>query len=162
MTVQIVGLADPSTFPVAPTMFTQLAVADTLVVPDVKPPIEQLVTVFVETQIDSVRIIQTPIGTSLGGQILLGAKAIVEGSIQQKVMYVADLPDQPVHVFEGSLPFSTFIVVPPTVAGVPIAELLTSLKVTPFIEDVYVNVTSPRSVFKNVVLFLNLTIASPL
>ncbi len=161
MTVQIVGLSDPATFPTAPTMFTQLAVADTLVVPEAKPPIEQLITVFVEVTVDSVRIIRTPIGTSLGGQILLGAKAIVEGTVQQKMMYVAASPDQPVHVFEGSLPFSTFIVVPPTIAGVPIADLLTATTVTPFVEDVYVTLTSPRSVFKNVVLFLNLTIASP-
>lgn len=76
--------------------------------------------------------------------------------------YVAASPDQPVHVFEGTLPFSTFIVVPPTIGVIPIGELLSSLTVTPFVEDVYVNLTSPRSVFKNVVLFLNVTIATPL
>ena len=143
-------------------MFTQLAVSDTLLVPDVKPAIEQLVTVFVEVTIDSVRIIQTPIGVSLEGQILLGAKAIVEGTVDQKMMYVAATPDQPVHAFEGSLPFSTYIVVPPTVAGVPIADLLASTTVTPFVEDVYVDLTTPRSVFKNIVLFLNLSIATPI
>ncbi len=162
MTVQIVGLADPATFPLAPTMFTQLAVADSLVVPTVKPEIDQLVTIYVEVVVDSVRVIQTPIGTSLGGQILLGAKAIVEGSVKQKMLYVAATPDQPVHAFEGSLPFSTFIVVPPTVAGIPIADLLTSIKVTPFVEDVFVDLISSREVFKNIVLFLNLTITTPL
>lgn len=162
MNVQIVGLAAPATFPTLPTMFTQLAVTDTLVVSDVKPPIDQLVTIFVEVAVDSVRIIQTPIGTSLGGQILLGAKAIVEGAVAQKLLYVAASPDQPVHAFEGSLPFSAYIVVPPTVAGIPIGELLTSIKVVPFVEDVYVTLISPREVFKNVVIFLNLTITTPL
>ncbi|NPV71675.1 MAG: DUF3794 domain-containing protein [Firmicutes bacterium] len=160
--VQIVGLADPATYPVAPTMFTQIALVDTLVASELKPPIEQLITVFIDVSIDSVRIVQTPIGTSLGGQILLGAKAVIEGTVNQKMTYVAAAPDQPVHAFEGTIPFSTFIVVPPTVGGIPIVDLLGAIKVTPFIEDVFVNVTSPRSVFKNVILFLNLTIATPL
>lgn len=130
--------------------------------PEPKPPIDQLVTVFVEVLINSVRIVQTPVGTSLGGQILLGAKAVIEGVVNQKMTYVAAAPDQPVHAFKGAIPFSAFIVVPPTVGGVPIVDLLSAIKVTPFVEDVFVAVTSPRSIFKNVILFLNLAIATPL
>ncbi len=158
MDVQIVGLSDPATFPENPTMFTEFTLADILVVPEAKPPVEQLLSVSVEATIDSVRLIRTPSGRSLGGQSLRGAKVVVEGTIKQTILYVADAPDQPVHGFEESLPFSTFIVVSCKVDGIPVAELLPSLEVTPYVEDVYVSLLSPRRVFKNVVLFLDVTI----
>ena len=162
MDVQITGLADPETFPTNPTMFTELALADILVVPEAKPPIEQLMTVNVEVIIDSVRVVRTPSGRSLAGQILRGAKVVVEGTIKQGILYVADMPDQPVHGFDGSLPFSTFIVVPSKIDGVSITELIPAIGVAPFVEDVYARLVSPRKVFKNVVLFLNVTLAPTL
>ncbi len=162
MDVQIVGLADPATFPTNPTMFTEMTFADTLTVPEAKPPVGQLTTVIVEVKIDSVRIVRSPTGRSLGGLILRGTKVVIEGTIKQEILYVADAPDQPVHAFHGTVPFSTFIVASSTMDGVPINELLPSMEVKPYVEDVFVNLTSPRSVFKNVVLFLNVTVTPPI
>ncbi|MPL69008.1 hypothetical protein SDC9_14741 [bioreactor metagenome] len=56
-------------------------------VPDRKPPIEQVIDVYVkDICIKSVDVIPN--------------KVIVRGELEVKVMYVADLPDQPVHAFE--------------------------------------------------------------
>lgn len=56
-------------------------------VPDRKPPIEQVVDVYVkDICIKSIDVIPN--------------KVIVRGELEVKVMYVADLPDQPVHAFE--------------------------------------------------------------
>lgn len=158
MDVQIIGLSNPKTFPENPTMFTELTVTDTLVVPETKPPIEHLMSVSVEPIIHSTRIIRTPSGRSRDGLSLRGAKVVVEGIIKQTILYVADASNQPVHGFEGILPFSASIVVPSVIDGAPITGLLPLLQVTPFVEDVYVRLLSPRSVFKNVVLFLNVAI----
>ncbi len=58
-----------------------------LFVPDQKPDIEQVVDVYVkELEITKVDVIPD--------------KVIVRGELEVKVMYVADLPDQPVHAFE--------------------------------------------------------------
>ncbi len=158
--VQIVGLAEPDSFPIAPTMFTEIAVIDTVDVPDPKPPIEQLVSILLDVTLASTRIIQTPVGTSLSGLRLTGCKLVVEGSINEKITYVASEPDQPVHAVEGSVPFSTFIIVPPSMNCVPIQDLLKALKVTPFVEDVFVDLLSPRKVFKNIILFLDVTLTN--
>ena len=56
-------------------------------VPDRKPPIEQVIDVYVkDICIKSVDVIPN--------------KVIVRGELEVKVKYVADLPDQPVHAFE--------------------------------------------------------------
>ncbi|NPV71676.1 MAG: DUF3794 domain-containing protein [Firmicutes bacterium] len=160
LNVQIVGLADPESFPIAPTMFTEIAVMDTVDVPEPKPPIEQLVSVLLDVTLKSTRIIQTPVGTSVSGLRLTGCKLVVEGNIDEKITYVASEPDQPVHAVEGSVPFSTFVVIPPSVNCVPVNDLLKAFKVTPFVEDVFVDVVSPRKIFKNIILFLDVSITN--
>ncbi len=56
-------------------------------VPDPKPDIEQVIDVYVkDVDIDSVDVIMN--------------KVIIRGDLEVKVMYVADLPNQPVHAFE--------------------------------------------------------------
>lgn len=58
-----------------------------MVVPDPKPDIEQVVDVYVkDVCIKSIDVIPD--------------KVIVRGNLEVKVMYIADLPDQPVHAFE--------------------------------------------------------------
>lgn len=60
-----------------------------MVVPDDKPAIEQVVDVYVKkVHLNSVDVIAD--------------KVIVRGDLEVKVMYVAALPDQPVHAFERS------------------------------------------------------------
>ncbi|MCC5467491.1 SPOCS domain-containing protein [Pelosinus baikalensis] len=58
-----------------------------MIVPDPKPDIEQIIDVYVkDVDIDSVDVIRN--------------KVIIRGDLEVKVMYVADLPNQPVHAFE--------------------------------------------------------------
>lgn len=58
-----------------------------VVVPDAKPAIEQIVDVFVkEVEVNSVDVITD--------------KVIVRGEFEIKAIYVADLPEQPVHAVE--------------------------------------------------------------
>ncbi|MBP2652581.1 MAG: hypothetical protein H6Q73_150 [Firmicutes bacterium] len=58
-----------------------------MVVPDPKPSIEQIIDVYVkDLEITKVDVIPN--------------KVIIRGDLAVKVMYVADLPNQPVHAFE--------------------------------------------------------------
>lgn len=58
-----------------------------LTIPDNKPPIEQVIDVYIkELCIKSIDVIPN--------------KVIVRGLFEVKVMYVADLPNEPVHAFE--------------------------------------------------------------
>ncbi|MCE5286707.1 MAG: DUF3794 domain-containing protein [Pelosinus sp.] len=70
-----------------------------MVVPAQKPDIEQVIDVYVkDVEITSVDVIPD--------------KVIVRGVLEVKVMYVANLPDQPVHAFEkGNIRFTRDIVI---------------------------------------------------
>lgn len=68
---------------------SQRVVEFDMFVPAQKPDIEQVIDVYVkELEINTVDIIPD--------------KVIIRGDLEVKVMYVADLPDQPVHAFERS------------------------------------------------------------
>ena len=105
------------------------------------------------------RVVATPIGTGTGGMVLTGAKLIVEGVLHQKITYVADEPTQAVHAAEFEMPFSAYMVIPlPTT--IPITPgLANQIQVEPFVEDVYVQLNDPRTIFKNVTVFINATSA---
>ncbi len=69
-----------------------------MTVPDPKPSIEQVIDVFVkDVCIKSVDVIPN--------------KVIVRGKLEVKVLYVADLPSQPVHAFEREQRWTRDIVV---------------------------------------------------
>ncbi len=66
---------------------SQKVVEFDMFVPGQKPDIEQVIDVYVkDVEINSVDVIPN--------------KVIIRGDLEVKVMYVADLPDQPVHAFE--------------------------------------------------------------
>lgn len=104
------------------------------------------------------------------GTLLTGRKLIVEGTISQKVVYTALLPTQPVHSAHYSIPFSAYIIayakfkdMPYDIenncfaytAGQPIVvDLNEEFSVTPYIEDIFAYALDPRTIFKNVTLFL--------
>jgi len=66
---------------------SQRVVEFDMIVPAAKPDIEQVVDVYVkDVQINDVDVLRD--------------KVIIRGELEVKVMYVADLPNQPVHAFE--------------------------------------------------------------
>jgi hypothetical protein len=66
---------------------TQTVVEFDMLVPDPKPDIEQVIDVYVkDVEINSVDVI--------------AGSVIVRGDLEVKVMYVADLPNEPVHAYE--------------------------------------------------------------
>jgi len=147
--IEISGLAD--TLPQNPTAFKQFTVQETLELPVAKPDIEQIVKVVAEVVITSIRVIRTPVGTSLEGQVLTGFKLVVEGEVRQKIEYVADECTQSVHAAHFNIPFSTFIVLPGSfIVGTPVT-------VTGYIEDIFVEMINKRSIFKNVTILLDAT-----
>lgn len=145
--IEVSGLADE--LPINPVNFKQFSVQETLSIPEVKPDVEQIVSVIAKVVIKSTNVIDTPVGTSREGQILTGKKLVVEGVIVQKVEYVADIPTQKVHAAHFNMPFSTFIVLPSSF------ELGTPIEVTGYIEDIYIQLLDKRKIFKNVTILLD-------
>lgn len=162
--VQGIGIAD--SFPEDPKYFTQLSIPETLIIPQTKPDMEQLLSVTVEAVVESMKLIETPIALSNEGQNLSGCKLIVELRLREKVKYVADEPTQPVHAAHyDNILKSIFIIVPCEVNGIPMREYLRRKRVviTPYIEDIYAEMIDKRTVFKNITIFVDANIlACPL
>jgi len=156
--VKLMGVAPE--LPENPQYFTELAIPEIIKIPDIKPDIEQLVSVMVEAEISSMRLIDTPCVKSYEGQMLSGKKLVLELKLREKVVYVADEASQPVHAahYEEVLK-SVFIIVPRYVEGIPIEAMLKAnrVKVTPYIEDIYAEQKDKRTVFKNITLLIDVT-----
>ena len=163
--VNIVGIADPSSFPVITKAnpHTQYNAQETVTIPAAKPDAEQIDSVLIEATITSAKVIITPVGL----------KTVIDGNLKQKVIYTANLPDQPLHSAEYIFPLCTFIemplIIPPlgTVETVLLAAGLTldnilvgSPKV--LIEDMTVELLDLRTINKCTVLFIWTTVNTAL
>lgn len=155
------GIGVATSFPEDPKYFTQLSIPETLVIPEPKPDMEQLLSIAVEAVVESTKLIETPVALSNEGQNLSGCKLIIELRLREKIRYVADEPTQTVHAahFENVLK-SIFVVVPCEVNGVPMRDLLSRKRVvvTPYIEDIYGEMLDNRTIFKNITVFVDVKI----
>lgn len=95
--------------------WTELTVNGSVLVPEVKPSIEQVEEINAKIEIIRNKVIQTPKSypySNFEGKIVTGTKLIVEGLICLSVFYVSKKIDQTVHNFHGKIPFSGYIVLP--------------------------------------------------
>lgn len=154
--VEGVGIAD--NLPENLKYFTQTTISETLTIPYPKPDMEQLLTVMVCIEVVSVKAVETAKGLSNEGQNLTGCKLVVELKLNEKIKYVADEPTQPVHAahFEQVLK-SIFIVIPCEINGERICDLIRRNKVLvkPYIEDIYGMMLDKRTIFKNIILLVD-------
>ncbi len=153
--VEVIGLCDPDSITFQSTEFptdrnwTEISIPEVLPLPCEKPNIESIDKVFIHVKIISKRIVNTATGTNLENMMITGNKMIIEGILQQKVVYTADTIDQSVHAAHFDVPFSAFIVLP---AGADVINKSYCLDVC--VEDVFAMAFNCRAIFKNVTLFL--------
>ncbi|WP_053956604.1 DUF7507 domain-containing protein [Inediibacterium massiliense] len=130
-------------------IFKQISVEENVVIPPQKPDAEEILEVKVEVEINETYYIKTPVVTSYEGQVLTGNKLIVEGTLKQKVLYIADEPTQSVHAAHFHVPFSTFLVLPQDCKNCGL------VKVEGIVEDVFFQLLEDkRTVFKNITLLI--------
>lgn len=139
--------------------WTEIAIPETLIIPEQKPDIEQLNSVKVEVKILRKKIIQTPQSDSSTppivppdnweGKILTNRKLIVEGELLQTIVYTADVPEQSLHTAHFVVPFSAFIVLEAD------TDLDDNFVVNACVEDVFIKNICPRQIFKNITLLLH-------
>lgn len=150
--VEVIGLCDVSSIDISSLAWTQISIPEVFTLPVQKPNIESIEKVFENVRIISKRIVNTPDSGGVQnaeGTMLTGRKLIVEGLLQQKIIYTADEPTQPVHSAEFCFPFSAFIVVDSA------TDDPNEFCVDVCVEDVFVKIMDPRTIFKNVTLLLN-------
>lgn len=154
--IKKIGIAEE--LPDNPQFFKQLAIEETVTIPETKPNIEKLISIMVEPEILAIKPIDTPCIKSFEGQLLSGKKLVIELKLKQKITYIADDEEQTVHAahFEKIIR-SIFIVVPQRIDNSSIERLikLDKVKVVPYIEHVFAQLQSKRDIFKNIILFID-------
>ncbi|WP_371372027.1 DUF3794 domain-containing protein [Sporomusa aerivorans] len=133
--------------------WTQIFVPEVLCIPSQKPDIEQLVSISAVVEIISQQIVRTPgdegmTFTNEECTDLTGKKLIIEGVLQQKIVYAAAVDEQSVHSVHFDVPFSAFIVLSPK------DPRTRKFKIDVCIEDIFVSDITPRKIFKNVTLVI--------
>lgn len=161
--VEGIGITPYEQLPKNPVFFTEITIPETVELPCRKPDIEELISVMVDAEVISTRLVNTPTAVSCEGQVLLGHKLIIELKLRQKVKFIAKEPTQSVHAahFEKVVS-SIFVVLPPGIGTASMEALFkqNKLVVTPYIEDIYAAKLDGRRIFKNVTLLIDVTVNS--
>lgn len=138
--------------------FQEVNIVETLVIPEEKPDMEKLSSVIVSPKVVATKLISTPIALSYEGQNLSGHKLIVELNLQEKIKYVADMPNQSIHAAHyDNIMKSVFVVVPEIYNGHRVCDLIRKNKfsVTPYVEDVYAVMKDCRTIYKCITLLVD-------
>lgn len=128
--------------------------------------------------------------SNVEGTCLSGRKLIIEGVLKQKVIYTAEVAEQSVHSAHYEIPFSAFIIpyanfdglayregievynpenptVPAVINGFIIGanqeinpNLCEEFIIDSYIEDIFIYAMDPRTIFKNVTVFLRARVAA--
>lgn len=128
--------------------FKQLNIDYTLCIPNKKPNIDQIVRVWVDTDVIDTEIIKTPICTSIEGQVLTGYKLLVCGDIKLKIEYMACDTTQSVHTAHTSVPFCGDIVLPSNI------NINSLIKSSVLVEDITSDRLDCRCIYNNITMML--------
>lgn len=157
---KVVGLCNLSDFSPSsstnPKNWTEISVPEILTIPAAKPDIESIDKIYINSKITTTKVIATPTSPSVNGiltpnqenLVLTGRKLLVEGFLCQTLIYTADECEQSVHSAHFNMPFSTYIVLPEN------TSLDAKFNVRVCIEYVFTKRLTPRTIFKNVTVFL--------
>lgn len=132
------------------SQFKQMSIEKYLLIPEVKPDIEAINNMSGTIDIISYNVINTPISKSIEGQQLTGNKAVIRGVFNLVIEYTALDEAQSVHSAHYSIPFSTFIILPP---GNQVGK---GVEIVGMTEDIYFNVVDIRTFFVNITALINM------
>ncbi|MGL5380752.1 hypothetical protein [Clostridium sp.] len=132
--------------------FRAMNIDNTFCIPVNKSDIEKIVKVGVNGKVYKYKLIKTPVGRSLEGQILTGYKLLIMGELQLEYQYVELEKKQNVHTVYNRVPFAGSVVMPEMFN---ICEILHPMIL---IEDIDTNKVSTRCIYTNVTIMLNVDI----
>lgn len=128
--------------------FNQINLEEVFCIPNQKPDMEQINKVWAEGVILDYKIVKTPIGTSLEGQVATGYKLLVCGDLKMKVEYVACEAMQTVHTAHNSFPFCAYAVLPESI------NINTRITPNIVIEDIFSEQIDGRCIYNNITMML--------
>lgn len=128
--------------------FKQMNLTKSLMIPCMKPDVEEINDIHAMIDIIDTYTIATPVGTSNEGQILTGNKLVVNGIARLDISYTALVTTQSVHVAHYDIPFSTFLVLPLDY------QANRNVGVKGIVENVHYQLDSTRKIYINIAMIV--------
>lgn len=130
---------------------TEVIVDGQLKIPDVKPPLENLIEVTHKICIENIRTIPV----KLDNGCLTGCKVLVNGKVWLGIEYSADVPEQNVHFAHFEIPFQALITGGPCHKPIPLWDCnLEKFELHVCVEHIQVHAIDSRNLEKAIVLLL--------
>ncbi|MPQ42428.1 DUF3794 domain-containing protein [Clostridium tarantellae] len=153
---EVISLCDIKKFtkkhgPFNNSAWTQISIADVLMLHYTKYYIEKIEKIYVDVSITHTKIIETPISPSINseGMKLTGKKLLIDGFICSKIVYTSLTKEQTVYTANFTVPFCTYVVIEETAD--PFND---KYCIKACIEDVFLSLIDCKTVFQNITLFL--------
>ncbi|MCT4508391.1 MAG: hypothetical protein N4A48_06450 [Tepidibacter sp.] len=137
--------------------FSLVSSQETINLAENMPDIKEFISIIIEPNIIHSKIINTISGISDEGQHLYGKKMVLHIKLKQKLLYLSDTQDYSIHTIENEYLQSTYIVIPPSIEGSSIEDLLkfNYLKNNIKIQDFTIKLINNRCIYKNVFLYIH-------
>lgn len=122
--------------------------------------IGDIVSVAVDTKIDSTKILNTSERTSNEGRKLSGKKLLVEVNLSYNIKYTSNTIEKYLYIIKHNITKIVYIVVPKEIENTLIEEFLRhkKIQVQHFIEDLYAQKRTDNSIYLRTLLLLNANI----
>ncbi|MEG0133839.1 MAG: hypothetical protein RR782_06910 [Clostridium sp.] len=126
-------------------------------IPNQKPDMEKILDILVSSDVISYKIVETDTAISNEGQNLTGIKLVVKLRIKEKVTYVANRVEQPVHAAHYENIKNVFVILPKKIDNEDTCKLVKTgrLKVDCYIEAVEARQIDCRCIHKCISLLVN-------
>ena len=131
--------------------WTQTSIPEKLILKSNKPPIKEVIKLYLNIKVTESRIVKTPSSEvpNVEGLILTGKVLLVSGEICQRIMYVSKTHNESLCSVKFAVKFSTYIVIDEN------ADLENDAYcVYPYVEDISIRKLDERILSKSVTLFL--------
>lgn len=122
-----------------------------------KKPVVSIISVSADCQINSMKLLNTSVRTSNEGQRLSGKKLLVELNILYRIKYISDPKEKYLYILKENFTKIMYIVLPSSINGFKIEDLVrqNKIKVTPYIEDLYVDQRNNNYIYIRNLILLN-------
>lgn len=125
-----------------------------------KNEISKIISVSVNCNTSSIKLVNTKASTSNEGQTLTGKKLLIELNLNYRIKYTTNTLEKYIYVLKSSLTKIMYIVIPSKINDTLIEELLRKKKISiePYVEDIYAYCRDDHTAYVRTLILLNATI----
>lgn len=153
--IDYIGTCDD--FPENISYFKEELITNTFKIKSDLKEIQKIISVSVDYEILTLKLLNTQIRTSNEGQKLSGKKLLVEIKFTYKIKYLSDLKEKYLYLLKSSLTKVFYIVLPREYENFKIEEIIRkkALGVKVYIEDIYAQKRKEKEIYIRKLVLVN-------